>query len=141
LHLLYKKWLRFYLDFCRKYRFSENERKSLDHFLQKLHEKEQTEAQRQQASHAIILYYDLDKNRAESSDKPPLSQKVMISRENAEKYIQTITPQNNTSKDSSDAVPMLQAPEKRSNAADQLLAQRIRERPAHVSPFLIITAG
>ena len=35
LHPLYKKWLRFYLDFCQKYRFPETERKSLDHFLWK----------------------------------------------------------------------------------------------------------
>ena len=33
LHPLYKKWFRFYLDFCRKYHFPEIERKSLDHFL------------------------------------------------------------------------------------------------------------
>jgi len=39
LHPLYKKWLRFYLDYCQKYRFSETERKSLDHFLRKLQEK------------------------------------------------------------------------------------------------------
>ena len=42
-HPQYKKWLRFYLDFCRKYRFSEAERKSLEHFLRKLQEKKQTE--------------------------------------------------------------------------------------------------
>jgi len=33
LYPLYKKWLRFYPDFCRKYQFPETERKSLDHFL------------------------------------------------------------------------------------------------------------
>jgi len=53
LHLLYKKWLRFYLDFCRKYRFRETERKSLDQFLLKLKGKKQTDAQQKQASHAI----------------------------------------------------------------------------------------
>ncbi len=39
LHPLYKKWLRFYLDFCQKYHFSETERNSLDHFLRKLQKK------------------------------------------------------------------------------------------------------
>jgi len=33
LHPLYKKWFRFYLDFCQQYRFPENDRKSLDQFL------------------------------------------------------------------------------------------------------------
>ena len=65
LHPFYKKWLRFNLDFCRKYRFSETKRKSLDLFLQKLQEKEKTDLQQQQASHAIMLYYELDK------EKPP----------------------------------------------------------------------
>jgi len=43
LHPHYKKWLRFYLDFCQKYRFSETDQKSLDHFLIKLQEKKQTD--------------------------------------------------------------------------------------------------
>jgi|GEM_PF-2348361 len=59
LHPLYKNWLRFYLDFCRKYHFSEKERKSLEHFLRKLQEKKQTEVQQQQASHAIHFNYGL----------------------------------------------------------------------------------
>jgi integron integrase len=63
LHPLYKKWLRFYLDFCRKYRFSETERISLEHFLQKLQEKNQTDLQQQQASHAIMLFYEIDKEK------------------------------------------------------------------------------
>jgi hypothetical protein len=53
LHPLYKKWLHFNLDFCRKYHFSEKERKSLEHFLWKLQVKKQAEEQQQQASHAI----------------------------------------------------------------------------------------
>ena len=55
----YKKWLRFYLDFCRKYHFSPTQRESLPHFLDKLREKKQTKTQQQQASHAISLYYEL----------------------------------------------------------------------------------
>jgi len=49
LHPPYIKWLRFYLNFCQKYRFPDTERKSLDHFLQKLHEKKQTDVQQQQS--------------------------------------------------------------------------------------------
>ena len=39
LHPFYRKWLRFYLDFCRKYRFPETERKSLYYFLLNCREK------------------------------------------------------------------------------------------------------
>jgi hypothetical protein len=56
--------------FCQKYRFPYTERKSLDHFLQKLHEKKQTDVQQQQASHAIMIYYELVKYRDASSEKP-----------------------------------------------------------------------
>jgi len=71
-HIHYKKWLRFYLDFCRKYGFRENERISLDHFLMKLHEKKQTKAQQQQASHAIALYYEIVHERdARHANAPP----------------------------------------------------------------------
>ena len=58
-HMYYKKWLRFYLDFCAKYQFEPNNRESLAAFLQKLRDKKQTEMQQQQASHAVTLYYDL----------------------------------------------------------------------------------
>jgi hypothetical protein len=37
-HSSYLKWLRFYLDFCRKYHFSHGEKASLAHFLRKLQE-------------------------------------------------------------------------------------------------------
>jgi len=66
-HPHYKKWLRFYLDFCRKYRFMETERISLEHFLRKLQEKKQTDLQRQQASHAIMLYYELNEKKGSIS--------------------------------------------------------------------------
>jgi len=58
-HGLYKKWLRFYLDFCEKYHFPESRSESLAHFLRKLEEKRQTKAQQQEASRAVSLYYEL----------------------------------------------------------------------------------
>jgi len=48
-HGLYAKWLRFYLDFCRKYNFPEELSESLPHFVRKLNEKKQTSHQQQQA--------------------------------------------------------------------------------------------
>ena len=55
----YQKWLRYYLDFCRKYNFPQTQCGSLTHFLVKLQEKKQTKAQQDQASHSISLYYEL----------------------------------------------------------------------------------
>jgi integron integrase len=53
------KWLRYYLDFCQKYRKPEAEEGTLASFLDKLREKKQTKAQQEQASQAITLYYEL----------------------------------------------------------------------------------
>ncbi len=58
-HGLYKKWLRYYLDFCHKYHLPHAHGDSLAPFLNKLQEKKQTKAQQQQASQAIALYYEL----------------------------------------------------------------------------------
>ena len=55
----YKKWLRFYLDFCSKYRRDAHKTESLADFQQKLREKGQTEMQQKQAAHAVTLYLDL----------------------------------------------------------------------------------
>ena len=56
---LYRKWLRYYLDFCQKYHFPPNQEKSLSRFLGKLQEKKQTKTSQEQASQAVSLYYDL----------------------------------------------------------------------------------
>ena len=58
LHGLYKKWLRYYLDFCQKYHFPPAHSQSLPRFIQKLNEKKQTSAQQEQAANAIRIYYD-----------------------------------------------------------------------------------
>ena len=55
----YVKWLRYYLDFCHKYNFQQDAKKSLSAFVAKLKEKKQTEKQRKQAHHAISLYYEM----------------------------------------------------------------------------------
>jgi hypothetical protein len=56
---VHQKWLRYYLDFCRKYNFPQTQCGSLTHFLVKLLEKKQTKAQQDQASNSISLYYEL----------------------------------------------------------------------------------
>ena len=81
-HGLYAKWLRFYLDFCRKYHFPEELAESLPQFLKKLHEKRQTSVQQQQASDAISLYYDLLHSRGSESDDssvPRVSRQGVVS--------------------------------------------------------------
>ena len=58
----YLKWLRFYLDFCNKYHYAHDDRASLPLFLKKLQEKKPTPRRQKQATHAINLYYALQKN-------------------------------------------------------------------------------
>jgi len=55
----YSKWLRFYWDFCHKYHHSTFDQNSLPLFLTKLREKEQSEAQRKQASMEITFLYEI----------------------------------------------------------------------------------
>lgn len=59
LHNYYKKWLRYYLDYCHKYQFALLNPASLPHFLNKLKEKKQTNLQQKQAGEAIGMFYEL----------------------------------------------------------------------------------
>jgi len=59
LHHHFKKWLRYYLDFCHKYEFEPKDTNSFFEFNIKLKEKNQTDLLRKQAHHAITLYYEL----------------------------------------------------------------------------------
>ncbi|MGZ8195349.1 MAG: hypothetical protein ACXWTH_06945 [Methylosarcina sp.] len=53
----YHKWLRFYLDFCNKYRLEPADQRNFAAFDQKLSSKNQSESQRKQARRAIEIYY------------------------------------------------------------------------------------
>ena len=46
----YRKWLRYYLDYCDKYHFSSRDQNSLPRFIGKLRDKKQTEQQQRQAA-------------------------------------------------------------------------------------------
>lgn len=77
----YLKWLRYYLDFCHNYGFSEPRPQSLPNFIRKLKEKRQTEAQQKQANDAIHIYYELIRskpinNTSELPKHPPKSEGV-----------------------------------------------------------------
>ena len=64
----YRKWLRYYLDFCSKYQHDQFNSKSLEQFLNKLKEKKQNEQQIKQAYHAVSLYYELGLKKSEKDD-------------------------------------------------------------------------
>ncbi len=95
-HIHYKKWLRFYLDFCEKYLVEPTRRESLDAFMQKLKDKKQTERQQQQASHAISLYYDLIHTDEPSASLavPPRGQFKVAEVERPKQYVNRSTPQS-----------------------------------------------
>jgi hypothetical protein len=70
-HGLYRKWLRYYLDFCQKYDFPDAQRESLPPFLGKLAEKKQTKEQLEQAAHTIALYYESLDHKGPTDKFPP----------------------------------------------------------------------
>ena len=69
LHGEYKKWLRYYLDYCHKYRIPPDRNGSPTRFIRKLQEKKQTDEQRRQAIRAITLYYEIVKQDARFLEK------------------------------------------------------------------------
>ncbi len=81
----YRKWLRYYLDFCQKYNFKESEKKSLPHFINKLKEKKQSDQQQNQAVNAVSMFFELEsvKNVKETNqyygNKPQLTSSSWVS--------------------------------------------------------------
>ena len=55
----YKKWLRYYLDFCNKYPVPDSKPERVRLFAEKLEEKKQPEKQRECAAHAVSLYFEM----------------------------------------------------------------------------------
>ncbi len=55
----YKKWLRYYLDYCHKYHCSPADKQSFSKFHAKLNSKNQSEASCRQAHAAIVLYHQI----------------------------------------------------------------------------------
>jgi len=84
----YKKWLQYYLDFCRKYDFPPSHQESLTPFIQKLQEKRQTKAQQERAAKAISLYYQIVNSKVQPNKTKalkPESSKEYISLEGVDK--------------------------------------------------------
>jgi integron integrase len=55
----YKKWLRYFLDFCSKYPVPESKSERVRLFMEKLRDKKQTLRQRERAAHAVSLYFEM----------------------------------------------------------------------------------
>jgi len=78
----YRKWLRFYLDFCYKYTFDPADRNSFPQFNSKLQEKRQAKVLRRQAHDAVSLYYAMIEDQrgdpGRTNSRPILQQPVRI---------------------------------------------------------------
>lgn len=68
----YKKWLRYYLDFCAKYPAPVTKSERIRLFSEKLRDKKQSEQQRQQAIHAVFLYFELLYDHVEARNAEPV---------------------------------------------------------------------
>ena len=58
-HIYYRKWLCYYVDFCKKYNHPYADPQSLSEFLIKLEDKGQSETLCEQAQSAVSLYYEM----------------------------------------------------------------------------------
>jgi hypothetical protein len=66
----FRKWLRYYLDFCHKYRLEAASSNSLAQFQEKLREKRQTDFQIRQAAQAVAPFFELQGTLKSSSTAP-----------------------------------------------------------------------
>jgi len=56
LHVHYRKWLRYFLDYCSKYHPPDSKSEQVRLFIEKLRSKNQTPQQCKQAAHAVSLF-------------------------------------------------------------------------------------
>ena len=80
----YKKWLRYYLDFCSKYNHLPTNGQSLAPFINKLKSKNQSVQQQKQASEAVSIFHQMENQESEGSNTPVLkdtSTKILIKNE------------------------------------------------------------
>jgi len=57
--VFFRKWLRYYLDFCHKYKHDSKSPDSLPLFINKLRDKKQSRQQQKQAFDSITIYYKI----------------------------------------------------------------------------------
>jgi hypothetical protein len=93
----YRKWLRYYLDFCHKYHFAQSDSESFSAFDDKLRQKNQSQPLRKQAHHAISLYDKITSsanNRNVGAPSAPRSNPEHVAPER--KPLQNYRPENKT---------------------------------------------
>ena len=60
-HRQYKKWLRYFMDFCDKHHVAGPESERVRLFVEKLREKKQSTEQQKQAAYAVSLYFEIQR--------------------------------------------------------------------------------
>lgn len=63
-HADYKKWLRYFWDFCAKYTVPQSKSERVRLFIEKLKEKKQTPDQQKQAAYAVSLFFESQETKA-----------------------------------------------------------------------------
>jgi hypothetical protein len=71
-HAEYKKWLRYYLDFCGKYPLPDSKSERVKLFINKLREKKQTPEQQKHAAHVVLLFFEIQ-TKKEISPSPRMA--------------------------------------------------------------------
>jgi len=66
----YRKWFRYYLDYCHKYHHSPADKQSFSAFHEKLSSKNQSEASCRQAYAAVVLYHEMLGSYSASASAP-----------------------------------------------------------------------
>ena len=62
----YRKWLRYFHDFCHKYAVSGSEAERIRLFCVKLRDKKQSESQMEQVAHAISPYFEMQRQQTQA---------------------------------------------------------------------------
>ena len=79
----YKKWFRFYWDFCHKYHHDAYHSDSLPLFLQKLQSKNQSVQQQNQAQHSVSLFLKMHASNEQRQIKDDNNSKLSLQKINA----------------------------------------------------------
>jgi hypothetical protein len=66
-----KKWFLYFWDFCVKYRPPDSRSEQVRLFIEKLQNKKQSEANKEQAAHAVSLYFQMQAAQARPLTTPP----------------------------------------------------------------------
>jgi site-specific recombinase XerD len=70
-HVYYRKWLRYFLDFYEKYPLPASKSEQVQLFIEKLKSKKQTPQQCTQAAHAVSLFFELQQPINSRPSGPP----------------------------------------------------------------------